>query len=157
MRRAATHVSHVLFDASREGRSAEIVGWSHALVSLELAAGVFVLTRSLPYGWGIALAAGVVGFIVLRAAMTNALTLWFAAFFGTTAVAALAGGLGWLFGHLVDLPSVPPITGALSAVIAGLVPAFAYRRIGKRRSDGVVDSLLAPRVPPPPPSRPSFA
>lgn len=155
--RAASHVGHVVFDASREGRSSEIVGWSHAIVALEIGAGVFYAARALPYAWAVALGSAVVAFVLLRAAITNAVTIWGAALLGTTGVASLSGALGWLFGHLVDHPTAPPLAGALTAVLSALLPIYAYRRLARLRKDGVADSLVEPPVPAAPPSRPSFA
>jgi hypothetical protein len=132
---------HVIFHASRQGRCAEIAGWSNALASLGIGAGLFALYRSV----GLAVGATLVIFVLLRAALANRSTIWVAASFGTLAVSATAGGLSWLFAHVLEsLPTAPPIAAILGAVGAAIVPAWAYGRLAQRRAENVRDSLFDP-------------
>jgi hypothetical protein len=138
--RVFRRLRHIVFDASRAGRCAEIAGWSNAVAGLGLAGGVFALTRS----WPVSIGAAIAMFVLLRAALTHRLTIWVAAAFGTLAVSAAGGGLAWLFAHVLESSSTAPsIAGVLGAVGAAILPAWAYGRLAQRR-EHVRDSLLDP-------------
>jgi hypothetical protein len=143
--RALRGLHHAIFNASRDGRSAEIAAWSNAIASLGLGAGTYVLSHSLP---GTALVP-VIAFVLLRAALAHRLTVWIAASLGTLAVAALGGGLAWLFAHVIEIPAVPSLAAIFVAVLSALVPAWAYARLAQRRGANIRDSLVDPISVPP--------
>ena len=137
---------HAVFDVSREGRASEIAIWSNAASALAVAGGVVALTwAQLPVhaAW-IGLGAGVVAFVGLRLSLVHRWTVWIAAAFGTLTIAALGGGLAWLFGHVLESPSAPSIAAVLGAIGAALAPAWSYAHLARRRSEGRRDSLLEP-------------
>jgi hypothetical protein len=138
--RVARKLHHIVFHASREGRASEIAAWSNALASIGLGIGSFVLTHSSP----LATCAPIILFVLLRAALTNRVTIWIAGVTGTVAVAAVGGGLAWLFGHVIEIPSVPLIAAAIVALGSASIPVWAYRRLAQRRADDVRDSLIDP-------------
>ena len=144
-RRAARFVRHVVFDASRAGRSSEIAAWSNALASLGLAGGAYALVRS----WPLALAVAVIAFVLLRVALAHRLTVWIAAALGTLAVGAVGGALCWLFGHVLEQAAAPWIAGALGALLSALAPAWAYGSLAQRRERNIRDSLVDPVSVPP--------
>jgi hypothetical protein len=123
---------------SREGRAAEVCGWSNLVTAVAAAAGTFYAARSVP----VALAAGVAAFIALRLALAHRVTVWIAAAVGTLSVAAVGGAFAWVFAHVVDASAAPPIAAALGAIVAGALPALSYARVARRRAAGVRDSLL---------------
>lgn len=138
--RALRNLHHIVFHASREGRASEIAAWANALASLALGAGGFLLVHS----WPVAIATPIVAFVLLRVALTNRVTIWVAASFGTIAVAAFFGVLAWVFGHVVEIPAVPSVAGVLGAVTSATLPAWAYGRLAQRRVQDVRDSLIDP-------------
>lgn len=131
---------------SREGRASEIAIWSNAASALVVAGGVAALTwPQLPgHAAWIGLGAGIVAFIGLRLSLAHRWTVWIAAAFGTLTIAALGGGLAWLFGHVLESPSAPSIAAVLGAIAAALAPAWSYAHLARRRSEGRRDSLLEP-------------
>ena len=138
--RVLRRLRHIVFNASRAGRCAEVAGWSNAVAAIALGGGAFALTRAWPVTLGVAL----VAFVLLRAALTHRFTIWVAAAFGTLAVAAAGGGLAWLFAHVVESsPSAPSIAGVVGAVGAAILPVWGYGRLAQRR-EHVRDSLLDP-------------
>ncbi len=138
--RSFRKLHHVVFHASREGRASEIAAWSNALVSVALGGGAFVWTHS----WPFTVCVPILVFVLLRAALTHRVTLWIAGVLGTCSVAAAAGGLAWLFGHVIEIPSVPLIAAVVVAIGSATVPAWAYRRLAQRRAENVRDSLIDP-------------
>jgi hypothetical protein len=141
VRRVFRALHHAVFHASRQGRAAEVAGWSNALASLAIGGGLFLLYRSI----ALAVAASVVAFVLLRVALAHRATVWIAASFGTLAVAGAAGGLAWLFAHVVEsIPSLPSIVAVLAAVGGATLPAWAYGRLAQRRVENVRDSLFDP-------------
>lgn len=145
LRRALRAVHHAVFHASREGRAAEIAAWSNAAAAVGAGAGAFALSRS----WPAALATALAMFVPLRVALAHRVTVWVAALLGTLAVAATSGGLAWVFAHVLEAPSAPPIAAVLGALAGALAPAWAYGRLAQRRLDEVPDSLLEPVSLPP--------
>lgn len=132
----------LVFAASRDGRAFEIVVWSNALASAALAAG----TQHLCHAWPLTVTVGLVGFVLLRVALVHPVTIWLAASLGSLGVAATAGTLAWLFGHVVERPAAPAIAAVLVAVGSSTVPAWAYARLAERRvnAERPRDSLLDP-------------
>ncbi len=133
-------VHHAIWSESREGRAAEIVAWSNAAAALGVGAQAFVLGASV----GVAVAVAVLAFLLLRLALVHRVTVWIAAAFGTVAVAGAAGGLAWLFAHVVENPAAPPIAAAAAGVLTALVPTRAYVQLARRRANDVRDSLIEP-------------
>ena len=138
-------VHHLVFDASRAGRSAEIAAWSNGLAALGLGGGAYALTRSWPGALGVA----VLVFVLLRGALAHRHTVWVPATLGTLAVGAVGGALAWLFGHVVEVPSAPSIAAVLGAVLSALAPAWAYANFAQRRARDIRDSLVDPVSVPP--------
>jgi hypothetical protein len=138
--RSLRKLHHIVFTASRDGRSSEIAAWSNAAAALLLGAGAFALTRSWPFGIGLA----VVSFVLLRGALTHRLTVWVAASLGTLAIGGLGGALAWLFAHVIEQPAVPSIAAVIGAVTSATLPAWAYANLGHRRARHERDSLLDP-------------
>lgn len=132
-------IHHAVFHAPRERRASEIAAWSNALASVALGVVAFVAVHS----WPLAICGPIIVFVLLRAALTNRATIWIAGVTGTVAVAVVAGGLGWLFGHVVEVPAVPLIACGVVAIGSAIVPAWAYRRLSQRRAH-VRDSLIDP-------------
>jgi hypothetical protein len=124
----------------REGRAAEIAGWSNAIVGIGVGALVWSETSSV----ALAVPAAIAAIIVLRLALAGRMTVWFAAVAGSMAVAAVGATLAWLFAHAIESPLAPPIAAALGAIGAGAVPGWAYARLAKLRAEDVPDSLLTP-------------
>lgn len=140
MRRLLRAVHHAIFHESREGRAAEIVAWSNAAAALGAGAQAFVLDCS-PAA---SLAIAVLAFLLLRVALLHRVTVWIAAAFGTVAIAGAAGGIAWLFAHVIEHPAAPPIAAGAAGVLAAIVPTCAYVRLAKRRAENVPDSLIEP-------------
>jgi hypothetical protein len=133
-------VNNAVFHASRQGRCAEVTAWSNAVAALALGAGAFYLAGS----WFAAAGAALLSFALLRAALISRRTLWIAAAFGTVTVAAVAGGLGWLFAHLIEsAPSAPVVGAVVMALLGATGPAWAYSRLARQREDAR-DSILDP-------------
>ena len=137
---------HAVFQASRKGRAGEIAGWANGASALAVAAGVTALgwpQLSMHAAW-IGLAVGVISFGGLRLALAHRVTVWIAATLGTVTVAALGGGLAWLFAHVVERPAVPSIAAVVGALGAAIAPAWSYAHLAKRRKENVPDSLISP-------------
>ncbi len=132
---------------SREGRAAEIAGWSNALAAMAIGGAVVWQHGT----WAAAGVTVLASFLALRLALTNRVTVWLAAAVGALAVGGAAGALAWVFGHVAELPWVPPFAGLVAFVAAAAMPAWAYTLIARQRLGGVPDSLLEPTRP----SRPS--
>lgn len=144
-RRLARAADHIVFDASREGRAAEIAAWSNAASAFAVALGTAALLWerfSSNAVWG-ALVAGVVTVLVLRLALTHRYTVWLAAAAGTLTIASLGAAVGWLFGHVVESPAAPSIAAVLVALLGAVAPAWAYSQLAKRRATDR-DSLIDP-------------
>jgi hypothetical protein len=132
---------HLLFNASRHGRCAEIAGWSNAVAALGFATGAMVLLNS----WILAAGVFVLAFVLLRLALANRLSLGVAACCGTIAVAGAGGGVAWLFAHVLEsYPSAPWVALVVGGIAAGALPAWAYGRLLGLRESGVRDSLTHP-------------
>jgi hypothetical protein len=138
--RALRVVRHAIFDASRQGRTAEITGWSNALASLGLGGLGFFLTAS----WQVAVVTPIVAFILLRVALVHRHTLWIPAALGTVAVSGVAGFLAWLFAHVAEVPWLPSVAAVVVALVSATAPAWAYGRLAQRRTNHVRDSLIDP-------------
>lgn len=146
MGRALRTVRHAIFDESRGGRAAEIAAWSNGASALGVAAVVTVLGwERLPIhaAW-VGLVAGVLTLVGLRLALAHRFTVWLAAVVGTLTVAAIGGGLAWLFGHVLEIASAPPLAALGGALLAALAPAWSYANIARRRAENVRDSLVEP-------------
>jgi hypothetical protein len=135
----------LFFAESREGRSSEIAAWSNALASIAIGVAIFLRTHS----WPFAICLPIIVFGLLRGALAHRFTLWIAAAAGTLAVAAVGGGLAWLFAHVIEAAWVPAAAAALGAAISALLPAWAYSRLSQRRIDQQPDSLIEPVSVPP--------
>ena len=133
-------VHHGIFHASREGRVAEIVGWSNAAVALAAAVVTFLGTSS----WALSAAAFVGLFALLRLALSHRVTVWIAAILGTVAVASAGGALAWVFAHVIESPAAPPAAAVLGALATGVLPGWAYAQLARLRADAVPDSLIEP-------------
>lgn len=133
-------LDHAIFDASRQGRVAEITGWANAFASLELGGLVYLLTSS----WQVAVATLVVAFGLLRIALVHRHTLFVAASLGTLAVSGLAGFLAWLFAHVAEIPWLPSVAAVIVAIASATVPAWAYAQLAQRRTNHIRDSLIDP-------------
>ena len=131
---------HSIFHESSSGRAAEVVAWSNAAAALGAGAQAFILGSSLAVAGAIAAFA----FVALRLALLNRWTVWIAAAFGTVAIAGAAGGLAWLFAHVVELEAAPPIAAAAAGVLAAIVPTRAYVKLARSREANVPDSLVEP-------------
>jgi hypothetical protein len=140
--RAIRSIHHLIFHASREGRSAEIAVWSNAIASLGIGAGTFFLTH---HSWPLSITTAALSFVLLRLALAHRLTVWIAASCGTLAVSCVGGGLAWLFAHVIEaVPSAPSIAAVIGAVASATLPAWAYGRLAQRRDDHIRDSLIDP-------------
>jgi hypothetical protein len=97
---------------------------------------------------GLSLAASasiaVLAFVLLRLALLHRVTVWIAAAFGTVAIAGAAGGLAWLFAHVIELDAAPPIAAACAGVLAAILPTRAYVKLARSRERDVPDSLIDP-------------
>jgi hypothetical protein len=132
----------IVFAGSREGRAAEIVGWSNAVASLAIGVGLAALAHA---PWALAALAAVVTFVLLRVGMASRKTAWVVALLGVTCVGGAAGALGWVLGHIVESWTYAPAVLALVASAAVVIPAgWAYARLLRRRADDVPDSLVDP-------------
>jgi hypothetical protein len=142
----ARAADHVVFDASRQGRAAEIAAWANAASAFAVAGGTAALlwARFASHAAWIGLLAGAVSLLVLRLALTHRYTVWFAAVVGTLTVAAAGGSVAWLFGHVVEAPSAPSIAAVLGSLGAALPPAWGYSQLAKRRANDDRDSLIDP-------------
>lgn len=144
----ARGLDHALFHESRQGRAAEIAGWSNAASALAVAGGVTTFGwSSLPIhaAW-VGLIAGAMTLFALRLALAHRYTVWIAATVGTLTIAALGGGLAWLFAHVLESASAPSIAAVAGALVAALAPARSYAHIAGRRANDVPDSLVEPPV-----------
>lgn len=139
-RRVLRAVHHSIFHESSAGRAAEVVAWSNAAAALGVGAEGFVLGLSL----AAAAALAILAFVLLRVALLHRITIWIAAAFGTVAVAGAAGGLAWLFAHVVEIPAAPPIAAACAGVLAAILPTRAYVKLARSREADVPDSLVDP-------------
>jgi hypothetical protein len=138
--------AHAVFDASREGRAAEITAWANAIGAFAVALGTTALLREHAGSratW-IGLAVGMVTFVALRLALAHRYTVWLAGALGTLSVASLAGAAGWVFGHLAEAPSAPSIAAVTCALLAAVVPGWGYAQVAKRRANHERDSLVDP-------------
>jgi hypothetical protein len=140
LRRFFRTLHHALAFESREGRAAEVCAWANALAAVGVGGGAYYGVRSFAVGGAVAFAT----FIMLRLALAHRLTVWLAAAFGSMAVGASAGALGWLFAHVSEWTLAPPIAGMVVGVAATLAPAWAYSQYARTRAN-VPDSLLEPR------------
>ncbi len=141
---------HAVLHESREGRAAEIIAWSNGVTGLALGGLVGWLTwsRGVTTALGVGLAAAAIAFCMLRLALAHRVTVWIAAVLGTSSVAAIGGGLAWVFAHLFEsVPGLPPAAAALGAVLAGLLPAMSYRKLARHRAHDVRDSLMPISLP----------
>jgi hypothetical protein len=133
-------IHHAIFNESRHGRTAEIVAWSNAAASLGAGAQAMLLGASL----SASLLVAAFAFVLLRLALLHRVTVWIAAAFGTVAVAGAAGGVAWLFAHVISHPAAPPIAAAAVGVLTALVPTRAYLQLARAREHEVRDSLIDP-------------
>jgi hypothetical protein len=144
LERAYRSIHHAVFHASREGRAAEIVGWSNLVASVGLGVGAFVRTHA----WlaFVVVTAGTL--VLLRLALTHRVTVPVAGLVGTVAVAATGGGLCWVLAHVIEsIPSAPMIAAALGALASAVLPVWGYRRIAHLREhtrDSLVDPVSVP-------------
>ena len=144
----ARALQHALFHESRQGRAAEVASWSNAASAVAIAAGVTACAwSSLPVhsAW-LGLLAGALTFIGLRLTLANRFTVWIAATVGTLTVAALGGGLAWLFAHVLESAAAPSIAAVAGALLAAALPAWSYAHVARRRAEGVRDSLVEPPI-----------
>ncbi len=140
MRRITRAIHHAIFHESRQGRAAEIVAWSNAAAALGAGAQALALGASIAASASIA----VLAFVLLRLALLHRVTVWIAAAFGTVAVAGAAGGVAWLFAHVVENEAAPPIAAAAAGLLTALVPTRAYLQFARSRANDVRDSLVEP-------------
>ncbi len=132
----------LVFAGSREGRAAEIVGWSNALTSLAIGVGLAAVAHA---PWALAALSALVTFVLLRVGMASRKTAWVVALLGVTCVGATGGAVGWLLGHIVESWTYAPTALALVVSAAVVAPAgWAYARFLRRRADDVPDSLVDP-------------
>ena len=131
---------------SRQGRAAEIAGWSNAASAVAVAAGAVALawSRLGSHALWLGLPTGAVALFLLRLALTHRMTVWIAAVLGTLTIAVLGGLLSWVFAHALEMPTVPPIAAAVGALLASLAPAWSYGQLVQRRAESVRDSLIDP-------------
>ena len=115
------------------------------MAAIGLGGAAYALTRS----WPGAIGAVVLVFVLLRGALAHRNTVFIPASLGTLAVAAVGGGLAWLFGHVIEVPSAPSIAAVLGAVLSALAPAWAYATLAQRRARDIRDSLVDPVSVPP--------
>ena len=144
--RLLSALRHAIFDESRQGRAAEIAGWSNAASAVVIAAGVGAFTWSrlgLHAVW-VGLAVGAITLALLRLALAHRTTVWIASTLGTLTLATLGGSLAWLFAHVLEIPSAPSIAAILGALGAALAPAWSYAQLARRRAEHIRDSLIEP-------------
>lgn len=140
LRRFFRLLYRTVFVASRQGRPYEIAVWSNAVASLLVAGATFYAVRAaVP-----TILSAVLLFVALRLALISRHTVWIAATLGTLAVGGGAGGLAWLFGHVIETAGAASIAGVLGAMMGALGPAWAYSELVRRRSESVRDSLMDP-------------
>jgi hypothetical protein len=127
----------------RWARATEIATWANAASALAVAGGVTALmwTRLPAYAIWIGLGGGVLAFAALRLSLAHRFTLWIAAAFGTLTIAALGGGLFWLFAHVLESPAAPSIAGVVGAIVAAVGPAWGYGHLARDRAESRRDSL----------------
>lgn len=140
MRRFLRALHSSIFDESSAGRAAEVVAWSNAAAALGAGAQGFALGLSLAASAGIA----VLAFVLLRLALLHRVTIWLAAACGTVAISGAAGGLAWLFAHVIELDAAPPVAAACAGVLAAILPTRAYVKLARARENDVPDSLIEP-------------
>jgi hypothetical protein len=133
-------IQRVLSYESRDGRAAEIAGWSNALAALGAGGGAWYGTGS----WIAALAVSVVLFSCLRIALAHRVTVWIACAVGTIVVGATAGALAWTFGHIAEHPLAPALAAMIVGLCSTIAPAWAYTHIARQRANDVPDSLVDP-------------
>lgn len=135
-----------IFVESRQGRAAEIAGWSNAASAVAVAACAVALawSRLASNALWLGLATGAITLFLLRLALTNRVTVWIASVLGTLTVAGLGGALTWVFAHVVEMPTLPPIAAVLGAFLASLGPAWSYAQLARRRADSIRDSFIDP-------------
>jgi hypothetical protein len=142
--RAKRAMHHVVFHASREGRAAEIVGWSNVVASLVLGGAIFARTRHA----GLSVAVAVVALLLLRLALANRVTVRIAAVLGTVAVAAMGGGASWVLAHVLEsVPSAPIVAAVIGTALSAVMPVWAYGRIAHLREhtrDSLIDPVSVP-------------
>ena len=144
--RVLSALRHAIFDESRQGRAAEIAGWSNAASALAVAGGTTALTWSrIPVhaAW-VGLVAGALTLLLLRLALTHRTTVWIASAIGTLTLSALGGSLAWLFAHVLEVAWAPSVAAVVGALLAALPPAWGYAQIARRRAECVRDSLIDP-------------
>jgi hypothetical protein len=144
--RAIRTLRRAVFDESREGRAAEVAAWSNAAAAVAIALAIMVAgwERLAVHAAWVGLGAGAITLVLLRLALTSRLTVWIAAGTGTLTVAALAGVVAWLFGHVVEVAAAPSIAAVAGALLGALAPAWGYAHIARRRASDVRDSLVDP-------------
>jgi hypothetical protein len=140
VRRALRGLHHSIFHESSAGRAAEVVAWSNAAAALGLGGQGFMFGLSLAASAGVA----VLAFVLLRLALLHRLTVWVAAAFGTVAIAGAAGGLAWLFAHVIEMDAAPPIAAACAGVLASILPTRAYVKLARSREADIPDSRVDP-------------
>lgn len=135
-----------IFVESRQGRAAEIAGWSNAASAVAVAAAAVALAWSRLGGHALWLgvATGALTFLLLRLALTHRVTVWIASVLGTLTIAALGGSLTWVFAHVLEMPTLPPIAAVLGALVSSLAPAWSYAQLARRRAESIRDSLIDP-------------
>jgi hypothetical protein len=131
---------HSIFHESSAGRAAEVVAWSNAAAALCIGGQGYLAGLSLAAAAGVAIGS----FVLLRLALLHRVTIWIAAAFGTVAIAGAAGGLAWLFAHVVEMEAAPPIAAACAGVLAAILPTRAYVKLARNREASVPDSLVDP-------------
>jgi hypothetical protein len=146
LERALRGAHHWIFDASRDGRAAEIAAWSNgaSAVGVALAIAVLAWSRLPAHAAWLGVGGGLVTFVVLRLALTHRFTVWFAAVIGTLTIAGAGGSIAWLFGHVVETPAAPSIAAVAGALVAAVAPAWSYSRLAQQRARHVRDSLVEP-------------
>lgn len=145
-KRLVRALAHAVFVESRQGRAAEIAAWSNGACAVAIAIGAFALAWPLMHGnaaW-LALISGALTLLLLRLALTNRVTVWIASALGTLTVAAAFGSLTWLFAHVIEIPSLPPVAAVLGGLLGALAPAWSYAQLARRRADAIPDSLMEP-------------
>lgn len=139
-------VRRAIFDESRQGRAAEIAGWSNAASALAIAIALGALTwsRIAVHAIWVGLMVGGITLALLRLALTHRTTVWIASSLGTLTLAAIGGSMAWLFAHVLEIPSAPSIAAVIGALLAALPPAWSYAQLARRRAEHIRDSLVDP-------------
>jgi hypothetical protein len=140
VRRFFRTLLRAVFYESREGRAAEIAAWSNALVGLAAGVALWLELGS----WVLAFGAAALVFLVLRVALAHRVTVWIAAVVGTLVVATAGAALAWVFAHVIEIPSAPPIAAVLAGLALGALPGWAYVQLARSRANDVPDSLVTP-------------